>query len=589
MGAFVSLLDPYPRNQPDFATNRLNALKIQDAQQQVAMNPARQQLLEKEATGRDLANQQAQMALDKQKRWMQAIDEAYSIPTSGNTTSQKATAPYNSQTSSTPDQLPGLDVLNPASAAGTGTIQASRAPINPPAAPTASQGAAGAPAFNDPFQRLIALGPKYRLDPNDLMALQAERNKMLQGLAAKTAEEQKVETGQTEAYAAQTQALLNIPETDMNGRQQYWQNVAMPALRRQGYGDELAGQTDLSNNALWAHLRVANFMKGNLTALKEQQATAAQVLGASTTKAEWDMHMEKLAGQVDPNVLARFGGWDENATNRARSLGMTASEQIKAPGDQAKSDNEVQQADAEKLRNAALQGRDTYVKVLNDLPHGRAVNFPDAPPKDQYDPKKFADTVNRRALNPEQEEGAKNREAQLANTEANQKATQDYRAQSLKIRQQIADRGVNQTFLLREADRHDVLLRDAEQARNAADQMNGIVNTPNGEQVTLKNGQKATMDAALRTSAARDYMAAKTKADNLEQQAKQMRQRYQWGEFGGQTPGQATPGANANTTATTTTNNNQPGGRIRVKLSDGRTGSVDAADFDPSSMTKLQQ
>lgn len=223
------------------------------------------------------------------------------------------------------------------------------------------------------------------------------------------------------------------------------------------------------------------------------------------------------------NLVPRV--WSPEAMHALTSIAQTPEERVKAPGEAAKSNQDVMAGDAATLANAARSGRDAYDAALNALPHGRAQAFPPTPPAAGYDPDKLASQVTSRGLTPEQS-------TQAATAAAGHAETSRYHQLSLALRQNLGERGLSTAAVSREADKHDNLMKQAQDLRDSAEQLQGVIGTANGETVTLKNGTQQQMNVGLRTQAAQQYMANKNKAEALEKQAQGIRNRYGLDENG---------------------------------------------------------
>ena len=133
----------------------------------------------------------------------------------------------------------------------------------------------------------------------------------------------------------------------------------------------------------------------------------------------------------------------------------------------------------------------------------------------------------------------------------------------------------------------------AEQQKQIAAQ--GLAETPDGEQFTDPfDGKAKTMNAAQRTILSTRLGASQKAAVDMQTTQRQLEGQRDsiLARMGG---GAASPAANtpaANTPAANTPppgpKTTAPAARVRVKLSDGRTGTVAAGDFDSKTMTKLQ-
>jgi hypothetical protein len=167
-------------------------------------------------------------------------------------------------------------------------------------------------------------------------------------------------------------------------------------------------------------------------------------------------------------------------------------------------------------------------------------------------------------------------------------------------------KGVQARFDQKEVDagvkQHDAL-QDLEQKQHDLRLAWGqVMGAKDGESVIdPKTGNQVVMSKARREAYQRSIDDAGKAVTRLQEKQTGIRKRFGWGEFEGEkdVPATAAPPASQGETAPPAKTATAPAasakpatakgatGRIHVKLSNGRTGTVDAGEFDAKSMTKL--
>lgn len=220
------------------------------------------------------------------------------------------------------------------------------------------------------------------------------------------------------------------------------------------------------------------------------------------------------------------------------ALAQTPEQRIAAPGHEADAEQKVRAEWSNRLRQ--VRTPEAYMATLRNAPAWIADEARQLVPPDQFDSAKSPKAFRNWGLTSQQAQQAEEDAQREANLEKSRRTNEQLQRDSQAIRKQIADRGVNTQFQLREADKHDALQKQVEEARNEADQLYSLVTSPDGREITVKGKGSVKLNSVVRADVARDYMRIKTRADELAKQATEMRRRYQWGEFGGGPAGQAT-------------------------------------------------
>jgi hypothetical protein len=383
--------------------------------------------------------------------------------------------------------------------------------------------------------------------PQTVMAMRKEHQTLLQGAANLTKDQQTILQNQMNVYADVAKTALNQP--DDATREQYYQSTGKPALIASGIpANSLPASLptgDQGQQFLQQHLLTATAQGSVLSNVKGQQDTLAQTLGSATDGVDYQNKLRnaKASGNFLPSVINNFPQTytGPETISQARSMGQTPEEQENAPKQEAASQQALLAADAQKLANAALQGPDAYTATLNAMPHGRASQFPAAPPAGQYDPKAFSNQIAGMGLTSQERSVAATTAAQRSETVRHNEAMEKLRGVSNGIRQQIANRQVGATGtanLNAQADLHDRLMSQAEDDRNQAGQLDQQIATPTDAtgktMVALPGGggKQVPWNDAAKQYASQQSQTLKSRAQNLENQAVAIRARNHFGEFG---------------------------------------------------------
>lgn len=212
-----------------------------------------------------------------------------------------------------------------------------------------------------------------------------------------------------------------------------------------------------------------------------------------------------------------------------KSLADTAAARLatEQPGLTAKSDQDVRANTAPALATAAEQGKDAYARAYYQLDPKIAAKFPHP---DEYDPDRTPDAVRQLGMTAEQQTAAAQRDTQQAQTARhNQAEEQHWQAQEGRERSNTQNQ-----FLQREADKHDQLQKQEQEQWTLHQNLLDILKLKNGAQFydpTTKSSIPLTMDDAARQRIKAEYDKAATSAMQLQQQQRNLRKRYGWGEF----------------------------------------------------------
>lgn len=263
---------------------------------------------------------------------------------------------------------------------------------------------------------------------------------------------------------------------------------------------------------------------------------------ATATQLQKEAYQEQLAG-------ARAATADA-AQKRAEREGEQFS--ITKPALEAKSAEAVRANSSAALAAAAEQGKDAYMRAWSKLDPAAASAFPHP---DEYDPKATIAAVRHLGMTPQQQVQTEESRRQHDQAAAHQKAVESQAARANDIRQQVANqhkdqaaKGLSTQQMERDAQQHDKLLTQEQEQWTLHGSLGDLLRLKEGEQYydpTTKSGVPLTMDSAAKQKIKSMYATAETKAQQLSNQAKGIRQRQHWGEFapGGQPEQPSTPPA----------------------------------------------
>jgi hypothetical protein len=357
--------------------------------------------------------------------------------------------------------------------------------------------------------------------------------------------------------AAIVDSVINEP--DPVKRQEKWSNGKALAVTNGWAKPDGSPDAAPDNDQL-------QFIKAGLLGYAASSKQAAEQATTRAALAQGDVHNLAIASQTVPDDPQAYQAWrdgldprtratvpatyDPGAPARVRQMGLTAQEQLAAPGVQAKSDQEVRAGVAGQLATAPTYGE--YQKRLGTQPHALAVQLPDFSGKDPATPISAEDqqAIRQPGLSTEQQTTAAQQAATLTQRTSYESRMAAAREQSNQIRQQIANRGLNVAFQNREADKMDAMQSQEQEQWQQVENIDKLRKLPAGTQFNNLKGQPQTMDngpVARQLKMMSD--GSRVKAEQLAQQQKGMRQRYSWGEFApkGSTPAPTAQPATSNT------------------------------------------
>jgi hypothetical protein len=224
-----------------------------------------------------------------------------------------------------------------------------------------------------------------------------------------------------------------------------------------------------------------------------------------------------------------------------------------SPEQNAKADlTRAQVADKEFQQGAAAVGRAQTAaeaqQLIDQMPHGQARRLPPVPKEDDFDPEEWGKAVDESLLTPAQRTTARAGATREADAEVNRQFNRDLKTGKLGASPamtpgQAATQG---RHLDREKDRHDQMqaqergwwglhsrfagLLDASKLPDGATFLypTPTVDKAGNMKISVK---EQTMSPEWREQVKEDYGKAETTAKQLQQQQKDLRQRYGWGEF----------------------------------------------------------